>query len=288
MFEELRIFLVDNVAGEVYDLMVRAFDLFDDFYGPDIRNPFEELLFTQDESMVDTGDAAQAIVGLARYYLLKILQDHEIKINDEIDTLRLIKISEGVRDIQNYEDHETILNILNLELDSEEKFAELLSLVTDMDTSELLLELEEVPDVLFVRLKAHLAQEPQSDASASSAPDPKYLNSLKSYKRFLHLEPLEVFSLVEDGLTMGLGFNTYAGLIGRRFESFAPLQCAKELLGFALISADGIDNPKSKIQAHIENYIADFNIITQVQIKLTDLLLKYQIFKDHEQSPQHS
>lgn len=280
MFEELRIFLVDNVSPEIYDLVYQAFEIFDDIYPPNLRDRFEEILYTQDESLVDTSTPAIAIVSLTRFYLLNILQEHGMSLNDDVDLSRLVKIVQALIDIQSYEDQQTIIDILNLDIDKEEKFAEILSLVMDMDTSEILLELEDVSQGLLNRLKEYTLTEPQNSVIEETKDYSQYVKNLLEYKDFVKNERLKLFNLVEEGLKPGYPFEVYGNIIGREFEAMEPIQAAKELLGMALISADGNGNPKSKITEHIDKYVADLRKITQIDIKVTDLLLKLQIYKD--------
>ena len=280
MFEELRIFLIDNVSPEVYDLINQAFEIFDDIYPPNLRDRFEEILYTQDESLVDTGTPALAVVALTRQYLLNILKEHSITLNEDIDLNRLVKFVQALLDIQEYEDHETIINILNLDIDKEEKFAEIISLVTEFDASELLLEIEAISSSLLDRIREHIKTEPQNSVIEETVDYSLYVKNLLEYREFVKHEPLKIFDLIIDGLKPGYPFEIYGNIIGREFEAMDSLAAAKELLGMALISADGNGNPKSKIAEHIDKYVADFRKITQIDIKITDLLLKLQIFKD--------
>lgn len=282
MFEELRIFLVDNTTKEEIDLVERAFVVFDDLYPPNIRDKFELILFTQDESLSYTGHTLDEVIKLVSFYLTQILTEHSIFVNDEISLNRLVTIIEALMDIQHFEDIDTINNILNLDISKEEKLAEILALVCDLDTADILIDIEEVSDSLLDRLKEH-SNESTNDTSLEVETDiSSYVTTIKDYIKFLQTDDLTVVCLIKDGLKPGYEFQTYASMIGRDFESLDPKRAARELMAMALISVDGNKNPKSIVSSHIDKLISDFRLITKVDIELTNLLLEYQIYLDHK------
>lgn len=278
MFEELRIFLMDNATNEERDLVTDAFSIFDDYYPPSIREGYEEYLFTQDETLVDTGEALNNIVTLTRYYLLNLLQTHEVIVNEEIDLKRLLTITEGLLAINIYEDTQTILDILNLDIDNEEKFSEIVSLMTDMSASDILIELESVSDALLTRIKNQGKETPKKEESEGD--DVDAVTRIRQYYQFTPLKDLFLFDLIKNGLKVGYPFKTYIDLLGRRFESLEVNTCAHTLFAMALMSTDGFSNPKGMIHEFIGKVISDLNMITKIDIELTTLLLQYQKYTD--------
>lgn len=280
MQEELRIFLVDNASPEVYDLMVKAFDIFEDMYPVDIHNKYLELVVTQDESDRDTGDTLALVINLTRYYLNRILEDHLLVVNDEINLTNLIIIVEALLDVQSHEDTDTVLNILNLDIDNEEKIAEILSLVAPLDQSEILLEIESVSESLLIKIKEFITVESIVTSTDINVVIQDYLDEIKLFEEFTGNTGLISIGMIKSDVDPGYLFSVYANIIGRDLEAISIDQAAEELVSMALISSDGYSNPKLVISKNIENYISDMRKITQLDIKITDLLIKFQGFKD--------
>lgn len=280
MQEELRIFLVDNAGPEVYDLMIRAFDIFEDMYPVDIHNKYLELVVTQDDR--DSGETLALILDLTKFYLDRILVEHQITLSENTGFPNLIIIVEALLAIQEYEDTDTIKDILDLELDQEEKLSEILALVAPLDASELLIEIEEVGSALIDRLREYVTKETLVVNEVVELPEEAYLEEIRLFDEFSNHTPLIILDTLKSGVKVGYLFEIYLGLTGDIIDTLKPEEVARELLAMALVSIDGHSNPKSVISKHIEKYVTDMRKITQIDIKVTDLLLKYQKFKDQQ------
>ena len=75
---------------------------------------------------------------------------------------------------------------------------------------------------------------------------------------------------------VGYDFNVYLTIIGRDLEDMSVITAAHELIGCALISADGNGNPIGIISKNIDNYISDMDKITKINIEITNIILKLQ------------
>lgn len=285
MQEELKIYLLDNASHEVYDLMKKAFDIFDDIYPVDIHDKYLELIMSQDndtESAINNGDVLTVVIDLTKFYLNRILEEHLIKVNEDISFSNLIIVVEALLDIQDYEDDETILNIINLDIDNEEKLAEILSLVSPLDQSEILLEIENVDTSLLERIKESVTEESIYIPDEVEVNEDKYLKEIKVFEKFIKTDSLISLSLMKANVKPGYLFSVYANMLGSDLEQLEANELARELVGISLISVDGISNPKATIAKHIENYVSDMRKITQIDIKVTELLNQFQNYKDQQ------
>jgi len=280
MTEELRIFLADNCSPELYDLIIRAFQTIDELYGPDIQTVFQQYVFTQQTEQFDTGEVLSGITELVKTLLINILKEHTVIVSRDIDLKRLIILTEALIDIQTYEDVESILRILHLDTDNEEKLSEVLALVAEMDQHELLLEIESVDKALLDRLIQHIEEQPQLFISDTNSDRSKYLNEIREFEDYTKDSELIAVKMLKDQIDAGYLFEVYANILSRRIEEFDPTKAAKELVGLCYISVDGFANPKATIAQHIHKYVSDLRKITTIDIKVTELLLGYQQYKD--------
>lgn len=285
MQEELRIYLLDNSSPEVYDLMTNAMAILDDLYPVDIHNKYLELIMIQDTNgneLIGDIDVLESILLLTKHYLNKILNEHGIIVNEDIPISKLIILVEAMIDIQDYEDTDTILNIINLEIAQEEKIAEILSLITPIDQSEILLELESVDTTLIDRLKEFICRDiVVAEQEVDISDDSKYLNEIKSFSSFTQGRDLIAMKLIESGVKPGYLFNVYLNMVSDDIQQLDPTIIATELLAFCFISLDGFSNPKATVAKHLESIVSDMRLITRIDIKLNEILSKYLIYKEN-------
>lgn len=279
MQEEFRLFLVENSSNEVHDLIMSAFEILDNMYPVDIHNKFLDLVMTEEDN---DGNTLTYIINLVTHYLKQILINHELIVSDDIDLTRLINIVNALLDIQDYEDTDVILDILHLEIDNEEKIAEILSLVCPMDQSELLLEIESVSESLLSKLKEFVVRDSVVISDVVNLPADKYIAEIKLFEEFSKNDNLICAGMLKSNVLPGYAFSVYANIIGSDLEAIPIDQAAQELVAMALISSDGHSNPKLVINKNIEQYVSDMRKITQIDIKVTNILLDYQYFKDQK------
>lgn len=279
MLEELRIFLIDNATPEENDLFNQAYEIIDELYSVEVQNYYQDILFTQDESIRDTGETLNKFYQLFKNLLFRILTEHQITVNEDIDFARLIKIVQALLDIQGYDNLDDIVYILETEDDNEQKLAEALALVCDMQAEELLLEIENVSDGFITNLQEFTKVTPISNIIEDAVDTSVYLNRIKQFNKFIKIET-RIFKLMKEGLKAGYTFEVYSNIFGRELETLSVDEIVLELLSMCYMSVDGYNNPKATIKAHIDKMISDFRKITQVDIKITDMLLKYQTWLD--------
>ena len=86
----------------------------------------------------------------------------------------------------------------------------------------------------------------------------------------------------DRAVPVNLNFLTYAKLVGRDFESMPERMAAGNLLGMALISFDGADNPLACIQRYIEHFISDMDKVTRVSgFAARELLMKFTAWESN-------
>lgn len=275
MLDILRDYLTEAATPELREALEDAHAVFDRIDLPDYQRDFEAVLMMDGSN--DQGMTLTAVTELTRIFLVDLIRKHEIVPAQDASIPMLTTILTGILDIQDYDNHYDILNVIAMESNPQETLAELLALVTAKTVEDFISDLEDVNFVVINRIRdMALAKDIPPPSEEEQAEQRAYIEKLQRFRGYLINAPLITVKMLESGLDTGFPFLTYVGLIGREFEEWPVDKIAHELMAMALISNDGTNNPTEIIQAHLENYIADMNKLTKVHIKLREIALGLQ------------
>lgn len=271
MHEDIRSFLADSATLTVSQTMAAAFELFDRIGFNDYEEGYIELVMTDD--MVDIGDTVLHMVDLTRKIQDQILLEHGVVL--QADTFMGIAndIIGGILDIQEYENAVDILQTVDLRLSPEEVFAELIALVAPHTADEILTHLDSVSVMFIAKLRAMAKQRdypelPNEDRETQK----KMVQQLVRLVASSHQHDFEIVKMIKAGVAVGLPFATYTSMIGKDFDAMDARSCSYELVGCALVSSDGHNNPVIIIKNNLEHLLSDLSVITKVSIQVADIM----------------
>jgi hypothetical protein len=275
MLDILDGYLRENATPEMRIALVEAHDAFNRIELPNYEQEFEALLMMDGDA--DQGSTLASIVDLTRRFMTELLRMHEITLDPDTSLHMLTVFLNGILDIQNYDNYQTVIDTCSMDGNPQEKLAELLALVTKYTVEELLSCMEDVNFVLINRLKEMALQNDKPPLSVEEQGEINfYMDKLRRFHNYTMQAKLKILDLIKNGLPVGFPFLTYMGLIGREIEEMPVDLAAWELYAMALISNDGTNNPQGIIKEHLENYISDPNKLTKVDIKLREITLGMQ------------
>lgn len=278
MREFLSDFLINAATPEVRDAVETAIDLFVRLDLPDdYETGFEELLQTNDS--VEQGQTLVDIVGLTRNHQKNILAEHGVHLADDVFIDFSNAIIEGLLDIAEYDDKATVVRTTSLqsEMSSVEVFAELMSLVTPYSVEEILPYIWDVSTSLLQRIATLAAAELPVEKDASELERySKYAQDLVYFSNHIVEPKLLTIQMVRDGMEVGQPFVNYIEVIGRDLEGLGVDKAAYELVAMSLISSDGHDSPHQVIKQHLEDFVANPQTLTKIDMKVGQLLLGMQ------------
>lgn len=275
MLDILSDYLKEVTTPELRDSLEEAHAAFDRIELPNYEQDFEALLMLDGEN--DVGNTLQYIVALTHENLTKLLRQHEIiaTIDASIDVKTAML--NGLLDLQDYDNYQDILNVTSMDVNPQEAFAELLTLVSTYDVEDLLVNIEEVNFVLIKRIhEMALARDLPPASEEEQAELRAYIEKLQRFLGWAMNPQLTIVRMIKDGMDVGFPFLTYLGLLGRELEELPVERAAYELMAMALVSSDGTNNPQGVIKEHLENYISDVNKLTKIDIKLSEISLGLQ------------
>lgn len=276
MLDILDTFLNNSASPELKSLIKEAIDIFDKIGYTGTESLYNEKLMNSDNE--DLNDTLLSILSVTKDAQIDILLAHDIKVNKDIPFDIANALIDGIINIETHENKNEILNIISANLSTEETFAEIIELLTGKNADELLLHIESVGQQTIEATKYLLIQKSVNDDVEEKDNEDmnKSIVLVKKFYNYLKGRKLLISKLLNDGMDIGLKFATYASILGRDLEELTPTVAAEELIGMALISIDGVNNPRAIIKENIDKYISNLDTITKIDIAIGNILLELQ------------
>lgn len=273
MFIELET-LLDTTAPYLKNTLIDALKTFDRIELPNYQDGYLDLLMLADT--IELSELIDNIRLLTLNLQSDILKAHEVVLIEDVTIQIQTIFINAILDIQEYDDIPTLLKTASLDLNPNEVLAELVSLVSHKDASELLADIYIVSDAFIMSVKEFCNNTPDSDINIDNNDNQKYIDAFNKFTTIIDVGNLEIVKLLNNAMDVGYDFNVYLTIIGRDLEDMSVITAAHELIGCALISADGNGNPIGIISKNIDNYISDMDKITKINIEITNIILKLQ------------
>jgi hypothetical protein len=279
MLDILRDYVASTATPELYLALEQAHNSFERIGLNNYEKDFEEIVMTDRSDDVDTGDTLILIERFTRQCQEKILAEHGVQLREDssIDLMRAL--IDGILTLQNYENPTDIQRVLESDGGAEEKFADLMSFVTEYTSYEVVTAVEIVDAALLARIGEQNPEvdEPQ-DQEALDARE-RHLRLLRALCSMLGTTQLVVAQFLRDGLDTGYPFEVYFNLAVPHFKGMDGKLIAQELLAMAVLSSDGVDNPVATIQPKLDDVSEDLTEVTRTNIALRDLIVNFEKFQ---------
>jgi len=268
MLHNLQTYLRTTATPELTAAVEEAHELFDELGMENYEPGYEELLMMH--GTVDPDQTLMSITELTNQLQRRILQEHDIElIESEIATSTYNSLIRGLLQLQDYEDFATLTTITMLDNSNEEILAEALSLVTEKTPDEWMEYIDSVGMFLIARLRELAYKEKPLDFDALERAE-QHLSRLQKFQDLIGNAELTLSKRLKDGLSVGYPFTTYTN---PELDALPAEQAAQELVAMALVSKEGLNNPRGIIRSHLEEQISSIDKITKIDIEVNKLLL---------------
>lgn len=235
--------------------------------------------------MYDPMDLPSVIYQKTYEYMSYLLQNHEVILNEEATLSHVVVIANSIYRMQNHIDHENVLRITESEGNAEEKFADLVSLVDTVSSSQILAVLQSVSNNYIVALEQlHKAKVSDSEKPELDASHVTQLRALKKFFETIKGVPSEkvlAFSLIVQGLQLGARFKFYYDLVSGKLETEDKNYLAQQLLALLYLGIDSSNNVLVYWRERSDTLLDDSALITQVDIELNKLNNEFVTWRDN-------
>ncbi len=263
-------FMRASFSPEMASTYEKSFELFSLFNVEDYILPFDQIYMQVDD--FDLTYIQQLLNDQLGITLNDVLHQHGIFMSDVASYDVLNEILEGIRDLENYSDHEHVLTILASEISDEEKIAEIFALVTTVETEVILVSLERVNpgllrtiDKLFNDRKqlVESVSNNENETIKAKAEWVKRLYSLTS-QEFKDCKTSALYPKLEEGLRFNMGFHFYYDLLWDEVSHGVNADIARDFVGMAIISNDKSEKVLETVKDYVGKYFHDLDQIGRV------------------------
>lgn len=250
-------FLSSLITEELLNTYFRSARIISFFEKDDVYDLIDDMLMDIDN--IDTHNTLNRIYQIHVDQLVNIITEYGISLNDDINLLDLVILTESMLYLEDYEDKDSISNILLSDEDNIIKLIDCLDIATVYDDNYFVNLIKDVNPSLLSKLYSLCIKEKveiiNDDADLKNIKN--ITNKLKEIKDNDKYNKSIVFALIRNGLSLYLPFKLYLDLfkdiIFNDDQSLEDISI--NLAVFGLISEDS--DYHSQLKDIITNYVSD-------------------------------
>jgi len=257
-------------SPEMAESFEKSFELFNRFNLEDYILPFDSIYMEVDN--FDTTYIQQRFIETMENTIRDLLNNHGIFVSDDATHDTLNAILEAILDIEYYEDIDMVLSIMDSEVSDEEKFSEVLALLSTVEQEEYMNAIERVNPGLIRTITtlfngrkqaAEILQTPESVTIKAKAEWVKRLFSLTSTE-FRDCKLSILFPKLEEGLRFNMEFDFYYNLLWGDVSHLTNADIARDLIGMAIVSSNKSEQVLETIKEYVGKYFSDIDQIGRI------------------------
>lgn len=286
MLDILQTYLNDAASPDFVQMIREAHEALDLLGVEHYQDDFVQILMMDDAA--DQGQTIQNIYTATQNWLVNVVKMLGVTPADELRVEHLTRLLKTVHAVEHFEDPQKIIEKAQLELQPVELLAEILAVAGSTPPEEWLVDIHDVSQRTIAKI-IEISVEALSFKIDNGDQDMIHrttlINTYKQFKLFLRDKILKtsIVLLMDEffaaGMDVGFPIAIYLNLTGSQIGTLDPLNTAANLISMALISTDGHLTPREAIKTHLEHYVADLDALTKVDILVSELLVKFEIYK---------
>ena len=276
---ELENFITQVRKDNTIDLIQDAVKVFEKYNLATYLDNYAAVLF--DNDLKTDEENVKSIVAQTDLLLNYLLEQQGIFTNEEIPLYQLIELCNAVFDITDYEDKTQLFRLIETYDSPSELLAELVALVSNLKPELVLSFNLTVSENLPHTLKAILSEPVDTEGLVDS----QTLTEIKKrYLAFKNMIGKAIYSdnYLSEATSIGLPFSVYLSLyqqdstkLSEEFIDPIPNLIALDLVGMALLSNDGYNNPLMTIKGQINSLYAEIEKTTKLIISVSNIVQQY-------------
>lgn len=274
------IYVLDNyVPVEQRESMEKYFSFQEKMNIEYIQDDYIQLV--QEEDKMDREVFMDQIFGIARDTCNDILKEHGIEFNkDSAELSFLIEMVDAMNNLGNYEDSITVMRVLESHYLPEEKFSEILALVSPYTVEAILSRLESVDPAIFKAISSIYSTEEDYIESEDEVDDfsGPAIERVKQYKTMFGDEkPLFMYDYIDTGIVLGMASTYYLDRVfANHIATIDDIETvAQNLIILYSISKDAFNKIPMVHKEVIGNYLSNLNTITKLDTAITKWVSRF-------------
>lgn len=243
------------------------------------------VLAMTESSQLDES-AQTTITSIIVRYLDSLLRDHEIVLNDSALLDDFIAFSEVLKNLQDCQEREAIINVIATKEDPIEVFAQLCSIVSTIGIGKVYNTVDSVSTELIAaieRLYKDKADEVgPENYSEDYVRDLIFLRDYIVEVKGLSSNEIGAFQIVAQGIRIGNIFSNYYNLIKHRLDGRDADFLSYQFLALLYL---GVDSSKSILtywREHNEQYFDNLELLAAVTMRIEAMIVEFDKYKSQK------
>lgn len=220
------------------------------------------------EEQIDPAQLMNEVEGVLLTGLTTVLSNFSI-FTTSTDVEILLSIVKGLRDLEEYEDFETVLTICDSDSTDEERLAELMELVTSFVAEDYLPVLDGVSFRLVEKTRQLFAE--KDDQDVGDLVEDSNQAIIKRLKSFKPQFDIAIFAEIENGFPVGMEPAMVFGRVEDRLFDLSAEETAEEAYAAALATNALDEDVVSVAKDHVQELFEDANFVADVNIAINDV-----------------
>ena len=273
-------YLDDHFTQELQAELRASCTLFEQYDLRDYQNDLISLLMDQyNQSPEDIYDKFILVI---RQKLNVVLQAYNLILSPEASLNQINQILNALYQLQFLEEYNAVLNVLDAELDSEEKFAEIIAQHSTLSPMSILVLIESFDATVLKTLRTYIAQKTGLDTVRPEDEQKSLqllLNKLKLFRQFLKDQTCLGITMVRQEMLLFRPLKQYLPFVHDAFKTNNPTMLAIDLYSFLLLTEEGRENPLEAFRQYGYLMLDDLDLTMKVDVQLTKLINDFERFK---------
>ncbi|MCK9234873.1 MAG: hypothetical protein M0R77_00985 [Gammaproteobacteria bacterium] len=271
MLDRVRDFLIDNTTPEHLAVLTDSDDILVEFGGKHFDDSFIDTLERLNSQVIDTNTAVQEIDFFYREFLFTIIRDHYIGLEDDsLPVSDLNILLRAIKQCQELEQAQLIVDIINSDEDDIGKFCSILALTCVFDKEWFLVRINYVhPNTLYLLedlYKTKATLESVEETVESTIVKSK-LALIKDFLLYLKIDDLNITRFIRSGMAVNLPIKDYIIALNDYFLILPEESLVKELYACAILSEE--TEPRLNLLSPVINrYVDNSDQVSRMRTQL--------------------
>lgn len=262
--------LSQTTPPAMYDLLERSIVLMESFGFDHLQEDLEEIIASTDGAM-DSGElSTNSVYQYLSDSATTLLSQHAIELSEEAMIPVKLHLLQFIKDVEKTELIVFCRDMLaSDEFDNADKLLNCIEAVCGIDPIEIQDYLLPLPDSVIRTLHEYFDKRCLFEEEVE--PLPENLGIIyRDFSHFIRSTQGETMAcaqyVFEIGGAVNMPLEHYVDQYKDYLFALSPENLSLELIGFCILSEDGIANPVKTIMQNVEKYITDLNVLTKLEM----------------------
>jgi len=285
MLDSLNVYLQTSTTPELRAAIADAFDIFEEYGLEDPDVGFEDILMTSEDEGVS--EVMTRVIALTEELQDSILGQLQIKLADEASVSEGNTVLRALKQLESSDFNDEIHQVCRENTDTIESLAEILNLVTGIDTERLMPMFEEVSSSLIKRIgeRAALYVAEHRDA-VDVEKNSELMKRFLAYRLAMDSQPLFMYDMLIASVPLNQPYKTYHVKIMQAIQAqelaspmmprLRQVKTAVQLCAAVIVACDTQDaNMRNVVMAELEKTYSDIDAITPIYVEIDSIMNKF-------------